>query len=378
MADETIRIVFAGGGTGGHLYPAIAIANRIEQMLKGKNNVEIMFVGTRRGLEYRMRDSLGYPLRTVNIRGLARSLTLKNLLVPFIAVSALIKASSILSGFRPDIAVGTGGYVCWPVLKMAAMKKITTVLQEQNSFPGMTTRKLAGKASRIYLGFADAKEHLHTDAPMLVTGNPVRPGIAGGDRAKAIKEYGLDPNKKTILVLGGSQGARAVNKAVLKSLESKEVSDKYQLLWQTGKRDYTEVNAIANRKVSVTLFPFAQDMSTVYAAADLVVARSGALTLAEVAACGLPAILIPFPHAAGDHQKKNAQSFINDGVAVMIEERDLADLDLLERAVALLESDEYTRMRLKAKDLAASRKPAVDVIAEDIINLIDNTRKVGS
>ena len=149
MADETIRIVFAGGGTGGHLYPAIAIANRIEQMLKGKNNVEIMFVGTHRGLEYRIRDSLGYPLRTVNIRGLARSLTLKNLLVPFIAVGALIKASSILSGFRPDIAVGTGGYVCWPVLKMAAMKKITTVLQEQNSFPGLTTRKLAGKASRI-------------------------------------------------------------------------------------------------------------------------------------------------------------------------------------------------------------------------------------
>ena len=378
MADKAIRIVFAGGGTGGHLYPAIAIANRIERMLEGKEKVEILFVGTKRGLEYRMKDTLGYPLRTVNIRGLARSLTLKNLLVPFIAVGALVKASSILSSFRPDVAVGTGGYVCWPVLRMAAMKNITTVLQEQNSFPGLTTRKLAGRAKRIYLGFADAKEHLRTDATMLVTGNPVRREIASGNRAKAVKEFGLDPNKKTVLVLGGSQGARAINNAVLKSLEKKEPDDKYQLLWQTGRRDYTEVNAIANRKVSVTLFPFAQDMPSVYAVADLVVARSGALTLAEVAACALPTILIPFPHAAGDHQKKNAQSFIKRNVAVMIEEKDLAEVDLLDRAVKLMESDEYGRMRQKAKELAAAGKAAVDIIAEDIIKMIGEQRKVGS
>ena len=377
MANKALRIVFAGGGTGGHLYPAIAIANRIEQMLEGKETVEILFVGTRRGLEYRMKDTLGYPLRTVNIRGLARSLTPKNLLVPFIAVGALIKASSILSSFRPDVVVGTGGYVCWPVLRMAAMKKITTVLQEQNSFPGLTIRKLAGRAKRIYLGFADAQKHLRTDAAMLVTGNPVRREIASGNRATAIKEFGLDSGKKTILVLGGSQGARAINHAVLKSLETKELDDKYQLLWQTGKRDYTEVNARANRKVSVTLFPFAQDMPSVYAAADLVVARSGALTLAEVAACALPAILIPFPHAAGDHQKKNAQSYARGEAAVMIEEKDLADVDLLQRAVALMESGEYEKMGQKAKDLAAAGKPAVDVIAEDIINLIGEQRKIG-
>ena len=378
MADKAIRIVFAGGGTGGHLYPAIAIANRIEQMLEGKEKVEILFVGTRRGIEYRMKDTLGYPLRTVNIRGLARSLTLKNLLVPFIAVGALIKSSSILSSFRPDVAVGTGGYVCWPVLRMAAMKNITMVLQEQNSFPGLTIRKLAGRAKRIYLGFADAKNHLRTDATVLVTGNPVRREIASGVRAKAVKEFGLNPKKKTILVLGGSQGARAINNAVLKSLETKELDEKYQLLWQTGKRDYTEVDARANRKVSVTLFPFAQDMPSVYAAADLVVARSGALTLAEVAACGLPAILVPFPHAAGDHQKKNARSFLKGGAAVMIEEKDLSEVDLLQRAVTLMESDDYGRMRKKAKDLAKAGKPAVDVIAEDIINLIGEQRKVGS
>ena len=221
---ESVRIMFAGGGTGGHLFPALAIADRLKELLSPSRNVEIQFVGTRRGLEYRMREKLGYSLHLINVRGLARSLSPKNLLVPFILISALLRSAALLNKFQPDLVVGTGGYVAWPVLKMANWKSIPTVLQEQNSFPGVTTRQLAGKARRVYLGFGQAQEHIKTEGKLIVTGNPVRTTSDAIDRNKAMKEFGLDPARKTILILGGSQGARTINRAVLKSLAAKPLA----------------------------------------------------------------------------------------------------------------------------------------------------------
>ena len=378
MGTETARIVFAGGGTGGHLFPAIAIADRITELVQNKMTVDIAFVGTKRGLEYRMRESLGYPLHLIHVRGIARSFTLKNLLVPFILIGALVQSMLLLRKLSPDVVVGTGGYVSWPVLKVAAFRKIVSVLQEQNSFPGITTRRLAQRAERIYLGFERAREHLRTKGKIIVTGNPVRASVVNGSRSEAIKAFGLDPEKKTILVLGGSQGARTVNKAVLASLEKTQLPAEYQLLWQTGKRDYKEVTARSGRKVTgCALFPFADRMDLVYAAADLAIARAGALTLAELTACGLPSILIPYPFAAGDHQRKNAADLVAQKMAVIIDDKDLRAVDLLDEAVALHRSERFQQMKRTITEWNHGRRPAAEVIAEDIVNLICEVRKAG-
>ncbi len=374
-----LRILFAGGGTGGHLYPAIAIANRITEIVKDRSQVDIAFVGTKRGLEYRIKDELGYPLHLINMRGLTRSLAIINLLVPFIIVGALWQSARLLKKFRPDLVVGTGGYVSWPVLKMAATLGILTVLQEQNSYPGIATRSGAKKAKRIYLGFEDAKKYLPPNASTVMSGNPVRAEIGRGSRQKGIEQFKLDPNKKTILVLGGSQGARAINNAIIKSLETKRWSGDAQLLWQTGKRDYTEVNAqVKEFRWDGALFPFAHNMQDVYAAADIVIARAGALTLAELMASGLPSILIPFPFAAGRHQQKNAESLSARKAAVVIEETELRGINLLEEASELLKSPKYPEIKQALARLTEGRKPAVDVISEDIISIINEKKKSGS
>jgi UDP-N-acetylglucosamine--N-acetylmuramyl-(pentapeptide) pyrophosphoryl-undecaprenol N-acetylglucosamine transferase len=266
-------------------------------------------------------------------------------------------------------------------LKIAAAKKIPTVIQEQNSYPGISTRKLATDAKRVYLGFAEAERHLKSCGQVITTGNPVRRAVLGGDRSEALKAFGLDPEKKTILVLGGSQGARSVNNAVLRSLESSGswgtgLPGGYQLIWQSGKRDYKDVIAKAGDKVNPhALFPFEDRMNLVYAAADLVIARAGALTLAELQACNIPSILIPYPFAAGDHQRKNAQQFLDAGFARVIDPAELDGVDLLKTAVNLIESGKVDDMSCALEKANAGQKPAVDIIAEDIINLLEQQQR---
>jgi len=374
-SPATVNLIFAGGGTGGHLFPAIAIADRVRELLSRETAVKILFVGTKRGIEYRLRDSLGYPLRLINVRGLARSFTLKNLLVPFLLAGALWESRSILREWRPDIVVGTGGYVCWPVLRMAAARGIPTVLQEQNSFPGITTRRLASRARRVYLGFESARSFLAPSAPIVVSGNPVRAGVAGGSRAEALAHFGLVAERKTILVLGGSQGARAINEAVLKSLAAGSLPPSYQLLWQAGKDHLDSVTAaLGDTARRHRIVAFEQRMDLVYAAADLAVARAGAITLAELEACRVPALLVPYPYAAGDHQRHNARAYAAQGMAEVIDPNELDRCDLLGRAVALFENGRADQMKAALQTQAATRRPAVDIIAEDIIALIKQGR----
>lgn len=376
---RTIRLLFAGGGTGGHLFPAIAIADRLKELMEPNSEVEIRFVGTKRGLEYRMKDRLGYPLSVINVRGLARAFNLKNLLVPFLFVSSLIKSGIIIDQFKPDLVVGTGGYVSLPVLKMAVLKKIATVIQEQNSYPGMATRRLASDAKSVYLGFEDARKFIHTKGDIIVTGNPVRRSVLGADRAEAYEKFGLDPNKKTVLVLGGSQGARAVNAAVLRSLCGGSFSDEIQLLWQTGKRDYKDVIANAGDKAdNHSLFPFEDRMDLVYAAADIAIARAGALTLAELHACGIPAVLIPLPRAAGDHQRKNARQAVESNHAIIIDQQDLHQHDLGKAITELFDSGKADSMRQAVVQSVRNKRPAIDTIAEDVLRLLElQTREDG-
>jgi UDP-N-acetylglucosamine--N-acetylmuramyl-(pentapeptide) pyrophosphoryl-undecaprenol N-acetylglucosamine transferase len=272
---------------------------------------------------------------------------------------------------EPDLVIGTGGYVSWPVLRAAAMMGVPTVIQEQNSYPGIATRQLAGKAARVYLGFDEGRRFLPATAPILTTGNPVRSSVATGNRTTALKRFGLDLDRRTILVLGGSQGARSVNQAVLRSLENKSLPEGYQLLWQTGKLDYEDIVAKVGAGGDChAAFAFESDMAMVYAAADLVVARAGAITLAEIEAVGLPSLLIPYPFAAGDHQRKNARAYADQGFALVVDPDQLAGTDILADATALFADGRANQMSDRLRKTKAGKKPAVDVIAEDIIRLV--------
>jgi len=370
-ALRSIRLVFAGGGTGGHFFPAVAVADRIGELVGEACETKIVFVGTTRGIEYRLRESLNYPLHLINIRGLVRSFTLKNLAVPFLIIRALWQSRALLKSSAPDLVIGTGGYVSWPVLRMAAWMRIPGVLQEQNSYPGVATRQLAGRVSRIYLGFDEARRFLPDRAPVVTTGNPVRRSVIAGNRREAREHFKLDPARKTILVLGGSQGARSINQAVLRSLAAGSLSDSCQLLWQTGAHDYEDIRRqLGDPSGNPTVFPFENRMDLVYAAADMVIARAGAISLAEIEANALPALLIPYPFAAGDHQRQNARASVARGFAEMIDPDDLEGADLIARAVAMIDHGRVDSMREKLKQHTAGKKPAVDVIAEDIVRLV--------
>ncbi len=368
---KSLSLIFAGGGTGGHFFPAVAIADRVCELAGDSCEKKITFVGTTRGIEYRLRDTLAYPLQVINVRGLERTLTLKNLAVPWLALKSLWQSRRLLKKIVPDLVVGTGGYVSWPVLRMAATMKIPVVLQEQNSYPGVATRQLARFATRLYLGYDEARQYLPNQTPLVLTGNPVRRQIASGNRSEALEHFKLDPSLRTILILGGSQGARAINEAVLKSLENSPLPEPYQLLWQTGMNDYAEVTRrLGESPDRHAVFLFENRMDLVYAAADIVVARAGATSLAEIESVALPALLVPYPQAAGDHQRKNAQAARSRGFAEVIDPDELAGEDLLGAAVAMCDDGRVDAMRQKLRQHVAGRKPAVDVIAEDIIRLV--------
>jgi len=365
-----LRIIFAGGGTGGHLFPAITIANRLKKRVEPDTRAEFLFVGTKRGLEYRMRNNLGYPLELINARGLQRSLTLTNLLFPIVLIGSILKSILILSRFKPDVVIGTGGYVMAPVILAAVLLGKARVIQEQNSYPGLATRKLAGMVDKLFLGFGSASRYFKKGCNLIETGNPVKEIIGKASRQEGIDFFRLDENKKTILILGGSQGASKINSNIKDDLE--KLPDDFQLIWQTGERDYKEVAAYAGGKVSGrALFPFLSRMELAYAAADLVIARAGALTLAEIAVCKLPAILIPYPFATGNHQMINARAHSENGSAIIIEDKQLEIAGLLEKAVGLYESGQMDKMSTAASSRSENSTPsAVDKIVDEILGLI--------
>jgi len=364
------RAIFAGGGTGGHLFPALAIADKLKAAAMPEYSDNILFIGTRRGLEYRIRDKLGYPLSLINIRGIDRSLALSNIIFPFLLIGSILKSILIISRFKPDVVIGTGGYVMGPVILAAVLLGIPRVIQEQNSYPGLTTRKLSPYVDKVFLGFTAAAKYMKSGCTIIETGNPVKNSVGKVPRDKALEYFGLSAAKKTILILGGSQGAAKINQNIMHGLE--KLPENVQLIWQTGERDYKEVAAFAGGRVSGrALFPFSDKLETAYAAADIVIARAGALTLAEIEAAGLPAILVPYPFATGNHQMVNARTFADREAAVIIENSRLDDTSLIEEAVHLIESNRINQMAEAVAAMKASRKqPAVDIIVDEIMELI--------
>ena len=364
QSSRPLRVIIAGGGTGGHVFPALAIRQALDQREPDAN---VIFVGTKRGLEARVIPQAGERLKQIWISGYSRNRMLSNILLPIKLVISILQSLWLHVRFRPDVVIGTGGYVTGPVVWTAQQAGIPTVIQEQNSFPGWTTKKLARKATAVCLGFEDARRRI-TSANMHVTGNPLRSSFRTLSREDARKAWPLDPQRKTLLVVGGSLGARSINEATGYLLS--EIGNNINLIWQTGRTgvpltvDSTLLDRMREEH-HAEVREFIEDMPGAYAMADLAICRAGAMTLAELAVTGVPAILVPFPHATDDNQTVNAQSVVNAGAARLIPDRDLTSEVLLSQINACMTPESTLQsMSLAMKSLA---KPDAALTVADIV-----------
>ncbi len=322
---KPLRIIIAAGGTGGHVFPAVALAEEIRERYA---HAEILFVGTNRGLEEKVIPSSGFKLTVITMNGLARSFApldvLKNILLPFTLFIGIIQSLVVLLQFKPHAVIGCGGYVSGPVVLFAAWMGKKTLVQEQNSRPGRTTLLLAKFVNEVHLNYEDAKQFLRNQSNLIVSGNPLRKGLNRIDKKKAYEIFGLDEKKRTLLVVGGSLGAHSINAVLLNGIDVLSREAGCNVLWQTGKNDF---DWIVRRTASdrVKILKFIDNMSAAYSCADLVLCRAGAMTLSELTLMGLPAILVPYPYAADNHQEYNAESFVTRGGGVMIRNSELAE-----------------------------------------------------
>jgi len=332
-----LRIIISGGGTGGHIYPGIAIANKLKEI---HPDIEITFVGVKNRIETRIVPKEGYPLKTVYIKSFPRKLGIKTISFFLSLLIGLLQSLILLLRIKPHAVVGTGGYVSYPVVYAAHLLGIPTLIQEQNSFPGIATKMLASQVDEIHLAFEEAIQYLKKAMPekFRITGNPIRLSAARIDRSSALKKFNLEENKRTLLLFGGSQGAAPLNQALLEALP--ELSTDVQIIWQTGEPDYdrirTECQQFPHRKF---IQPFFFNMAEAYSAADLAFCRAGAITIAELVQLAVPAIFVPLPHAAEGHQEKNAWVLVKANAAEMILQQDLSGALLKEKIEQLIFDD---------------------------------------
>lgn len=365
------RVIISGGGTGGHVFPAIAIADAIKAKAP---ETEILFVGANGKIEMEKVPKAGYKIEGLNISGFQRKLSLRNLAFPFKLAASLMKAVMIVKKFKPDAAVGVGGYASGPVLKIANTFGIPTVLQEQNSFAGVTNRILASKASAVCVAY-DGLERFFPKDKIIFTGNPVRKDILDNkiNASQAKQSLGLDQNKKTVLIFGGSLGARTINEAVLANADALLGMKDVNIIWQVGKMYHDEYKncRLAGQK-DIKIIPFIENMDMAYSAADIVVCRAGALTISELAILGKAAVLIPSPNVAEDHQTVNAMSLVNKGAAVLV--RDVEAKEKLISEIQSLLSDEVRKSGLESNISYFARPEAAKQIAAEILKICANRK----
>ena len=316
---KNLKFILSGGGTGGHIYPAIAIANELKSRFP---DAEFLFVGAQDKMEMQKVPQAGYAIKGLWIAGLQRRLTFDNALFPIKLVSSLLKSRAIIRKFKPDVVIGTGGFASGPLLQAAAMAGIPTVIQEQNSYPGITNKLLAKKARKICVAY-DNLESFFPKEKMILTGNPIRQDLIAIDskREEAIRYFNLDANKKTLLVLGGSLGARRINQLIANEIAA--FSDQnIQVIWQCGKLYFEDYKHFSENK-NIQVLSFIDRMDLVYAAADVVISRAGASSVSELCVVGKPVIFIPSPNVSEDHQTKNAQAILDKKGGLMIKESEL-------------------------------------------------------
>ena len=357
------KFILSGGGTGGHIYPAIAIANELKAKFP---DAEFLFVGAQDKMEMQKVPQAGYEIKGLWIAGLQRKLTLQNLMFPLKLATSLLESRRIIKQFKPNVVIGTGGFASGPLLQAAGGAGIPTVIQEQNSFPGITNKILSKKANAICVAYQNL-ERFFPKEKIVLTGNPVRQDLIDieSKRNEAIAFYGLDPNKKTLLVLGGSLGARRVNQLIEKELEN-ILSQDVQVIWQCGKLYFEEYKK--HNQQNVRVVDFIERMDFVYAAADVIISRAGASSVSELCIVGKPVIFIPSPNVAEDHQTKNAQAIVDANGAILLKESEL-DSQFSIVFEALLKDEE------KQKELSANIKKlampnATKVIVDQIVKLL--------
>ena len=365
MAEPTgrWRVLIAGGGTGGHVYPGLAIA---EEWARRHPDTEVVFVGTERGLEATAVPRAGYRLRTIAARGIPRRPGLA-LLKSIVALAASLGQTwRILCEESPRVVVVTGGYVSGPVGLLAKLRGIPLVVQEQNSVPGLTNRWLSLVATEVHISFLESRHYFRRRDHLKVTGNPIRRSLLRQDRTTAYEALRLDPAKRTLLVFGGSRGAASINRAMAAALQRLARVPRLQVLWQTGSDDAEWATSETEKvPLPVRVTPYLERMEMAYAVADLAVCRAGAMTIAELTACGVPAILVPYPHATHDHQTENAKGLVDRGAAEMVADSELQGDDLARRIEALLR-DEPRLRRIGRNARAFSRTNAAERIADSM------------
>ena len=360
------RIIISGGGTGGHIYPAIAIANALRNIDPA---IEILFVGAEGKMEMQKVPQAGYEIIGLPIRGLQRSLDVKNLLVPFKLLQSLQKARRVIKKFNPQVAVGVGGYASGPLLYMAAAMGIPTLIQEQNSYAGLTNKWLAKRAATICVAY-EGMEKFFPPGKIIFTGNPVRKDIALAHRKKpeALEFFRLKPGIPTLLAIGGSLGAGTLNKSLQAAVEMLRQTD-CQVIWQTGKYNFEACKKSVElvNAHNIKVFDFIGRMDLAYAAADAVVSRAGALSISELCLVAKPAILVPSPNVAEDHQTKNAMALVKQDAALLVKDGD-AQNTLVHTALALLNDGEQ-KQKLSSQIQKIARPDAAERIAQEILKL---------
>lgn len=361
---KNLKFIISGGGTGGHIYPAIAIADELKHR---HPQAKFLFVGAKDRMEMQKVPKAGYEIKGLWISGIQRKLTLKNLAFPFKVMSSLIKSRKILKQFKPDVVIGTGGFASGPLLKAANQKHIPTVLQEQNSYAGITNKLLAGKAAKICVAY-DNMDTYFPKEKIVFTGNPVRQDLLEiqSKREEALNFFTLDSTKKTVLVLGGSLGARKINEHVAENLEFFKQQN-VQLVWQCGKLYYEKFKKYNSETIQV--HEFLDKMDLAYAAADIIISRAGAISVSELCLVGKPVVFIPSPNVAEDHQTKNAKALEEKDAAIVIKESDLGETFQPEFET-LLQSEE--KQNMFSENIKRLAKPkATAEIADEVEKLIE-------
>lgn len=373
-----MRVVVTGGGTGGHVYPALAIA---QGLLKAQPGIEVLYIGTNRGLEAEVVARAGLPLATITVQGLERRRLWKNFKALVRLGQGLWEAYRLLHRFRPQVVVGTGGYVCAPVCMVAAALRIPIILHEQNAFPGLTNRLLSRVARTVCLTFPEAKRYFPSGVELITTGLPVRPEIISTDREKARAQLNIKPDQFFILIVGGSQGARSLNYAALSLFRAYQGQPSLRILHVAGRQDYERLKAQAEKSGiyldedgNITIVPYLHDMHIALAAADLVIGRAGASFLAEVLVKGLPAILVPYPYAAGNHQEYNARAVARQGAAIIVHDNELTKGKLL-RVVKSLLADPEKLKKMAQASARLGRPDALDKIVARILMLAEEQER---
>jgi len=365
--QKNIKIIISGGGTGGHIFPALAIARAIQVEVP---TAEFLFVGALGKMEMEKVPEAGFAIEGLWISGFQRKLTLQNLSFPLKLISSLWKARGIIKKFNPNIAIGVGGFASGPTLKMAASLGVPCLIQEQNSYPGITNKLLANQVLKICVAY-DGMEKYFPKEKILLTGNPIRKQVIEIENKKeeAIQFFGLKKEKKTILIVGGSLGAQSINNAVMQHIDEWSKLDA-QVIWQTGKTGIEGAKQTLANFSNSNIFPhtFINRMDLAYAAADMIISRAGAIAISEISAVGKPVIFIPFPYAAEDHQTKNAQKLVDKKAALMIADKQVKDelLPLLNKYI----NNESALMAMAKEIKKLGIRNADEIIAKEVLELI--------